>query len=106
MTKIELDGQPSVSLLQNVHFSEPIESDDGSFYSEASYDYFLPAKALFVEVTGNTRKHYDLSFLNKGERILLDAQLFARQIDALICMTDDSSLHFISKTVLDTMART
>ena len=37
---------------------------------------------------------------------MLDVQLFARQIDALICLTDDSSLHFVSKTVLETMATT
>ena len=37
---------------------------------------------------------------------MLDTQLFARQIDALICLTDDSSLHFVSKKVLNTMATT
>ena len=58
-----------------------------------------------MAVTGATQETYDLSFLNKGESILLDAQLFARQIDALICLTEDSSLHFVSKTVLDTMAK-
>lgn len=48
VTKIELDGQPSISLLQNIQFSESVECEDGSFYSEVSYDYFLPAKAVFV----------------------------------------------------------
>jgi len=47
-----------------------------------------------------------MSFLNKGQSILLDVQLFAKQINALICMTDDSELHFVSKTVLETMATT
>lgn len=44
--------------------------------------------------------------MNKGQNILLDVQLFARQINALICLTDDSALHFVSKTVLETMAST
>ena len=113
--KIELDGQPSISLLQNVSFSaadyqqnndDQEEEGKCGHEDEISYDYFLPAKAHFVEVRGQTRKIYDLSFLNKGSNILLDVQLFARQIDALICLTDDSALHFVSKTVLETMATT
>lgn len=55
---------------------------------------------------GDQKKTYDLSFLNKGQNILLDVQMFARQIDALICLTDDSCLHFVSKKVLNTMATT
>ena len=36
----------------------------------------------------------------------MDAQLFARQVNALICMTDDSALHFVSKVIFETMAST
>ena len=65
VTKIELNGQPSVSLLQNVSYGDAKEVDDEIVY-EVSYDYFLPAKVQFVEVRGDTSKIYDLSFLNKG----------------------------------------
>ena len=43
VTKIDLDGQPSVSLLQNISFDAAKDSEDQDMI--ISYDYFLPAKA-------------------------------------------------------------
>ena len=72
VTKIELDGQPSRSLLQNVTFGNITVDKEGTEFQSIQYEYFLPSKAHFVQVQNKTKVVYDLSFINKGSNVLLD----------------------------------
>lgn len=61
---IEVEGQPSASLLQNLHVL-------GN--QKVICNYFLPSRSTFIQVREDSVERIDLSFLNKGSQVLLDA---------------------------------